>query len=61
MKLAALFDVTGVITGGAGGIGYAYVEAMTDDGARFTPLDIDRTGLPVGFENLRARAATSTA
>jgi len=58
MKLAELFDVSGLVTavtGGASGIGYAYAEAMADNGARVTLIDVDRAGLPAAVEKLRAR------
>jgi NAD(P)-dependent dehydrogenase (short-subunit alcohol dehydrogenase family) len=45
VKLAAPFDVTGLITSGAGDIGYAYADAMADNGAGVALLDIDRTRL----------------
>ncbi len=48
MKIAKLFDVSGlatIVTGGASGIGYAYAEAMADNGAHVAMLDIDRASL----------------
>jgi NAD(P)-dependent dehydrogenase (short-subunit alcohol dehydrogenase family) len=48
MKTSALFDVSGlavVVTGGASGIGRAFGEALADNGARVTLLDIDAKGL----------------
>jgi NAD(P)-dependent dehydrogenase (short-subunit alcohol dehydrogenase family) len=48
MKADKLFDVRGlatVVTGGASGIGLAYAEAMADNGARVTLLDIDAASL----------------
>jgi NAD(P)-dependent dehydrogenase (short-subunit alcohol dehydrogenase family) len=61
VKIADLFKVDGygvVVTGGASGIGLGYVEALAENGARVTILDIDaqRTGTEVkrlqgaGFE-----------
>jgi NAD(P)-dependent dehydrogenase (short-subunit alcohol dehydrogenase family) len=44
MKAAQLFDVGGrvaVVTGGAGGLGRAYAEAMLDNGAEVMLLDRD--------------------
>jgi NAD(P)-dependent dehydrogenase (short-subunit alcohol dehydrogenase family) len=44
MNAAALFDVSGlatVVTGGASGIGLAYVEVMARNGARVTIMDAD--------------------
>ena len=52
MKIAELFDVRGlatIVTGAASGIGYAYAEAMADNGARVAMLDIDRAGLDSFF------------
>jgi NAD(P)-dependent dehydrogenase (short-subunit alcohol dehydrogenase family) len=48
MKIEKLFDVKGLVvavTGGASGIGLAYAQALADNGARVTLLDIDRQGL----------------
>src|SRR5262245_20065412 len=48
MKVAELFRVEGlgvIITGGASGIGLAFVEALAENGARVTILDIDRAGI----------------
>jgi NAD(P)-dependent dehydrogenase (short-subunit alcohol dehydrogenase family) len=56
MKAAALFAVEGlatVITGGASGIGLAYGEAMADNGARVTLLDIDAAALAEAVDRLR--------
>ncbi|HEY4113257.1 MAG TPA: SDR family NAD(P)-dependent oxidoreductase [Rhizomicrobium sp.] len=44
MKIADLFNVEGygvVITGGASGLGLGYAEALAENGARVTLLDID--------------------
>lgn len=44
MKIAEMFSVAGhgvVVTGGASGLGLAYTEAMAENGARVTMLDID--------------------
>jgi NAD(P)-dependent dehydrogenase (short-subunit alcohol dehydrogenase family) len=48
MKASELFDVAGlavIVTGAASGIGYAYADAMADNGARVVLVDIDRAGL----------------
>jgi NAD(P)-dependent dehydrogenase (short-subunit alcohol dehydrogenase family) len=44
LKIAEMFSVAGhgvVVTGGASGLGLAYTEAMAENGARVTMLDID--------------------
>ena len=44
MVSTALFDVKGlgvVVTGGASGLGLAFTEALADNGARVTILDVD--------------------
>jgi len=56
MKAAELFDVRDlatVITGGAGGIGRAYAEAMLDNGARVRLLDRDAERLDAALVELR--------
>jgi len=58
MKTAELFDVQGVatiVTGAASGIGFAYAEAMADNGARVALLDIDRAGLDKAVAKLKAK------
>jgi len=48
MKLRELFKVDGygvLVTGGASGIGLGYVEAMAENGARVTMLDINAQGI----------------
>ncbi len=48
MKAAELFDVTGlgvIVTGGASGLGLAFVEALAENGARVTMLDVDETSV----------------
>src|SRR5215472_104032 len=45
MKIAELFKVQGygvVVTGGASGLGLAFGEALAENGARVTLLDVDR-------------------
>jgi len=58
MKIAELFDVKGlatIVTGAASGIGYAYAEAMADNGARVALFDIDRAGLDQAVGKLQAK------
>ncbi|MGO8917942.1 MAG: SDR family NAD(P)-dependent oxidoreductase [Stellaceae bacterium] len=57
MKIEALFDVGGlatIVTGGASGIGFAYAEAMADNGARVTVMDIDAAALDQAVARLNA-------
>jgi len=56
MKISELFKVEGygvVVTGGASGLGLAYAEALAENGARVTILDIDAQGIE--RESLRLR------
>src|SRR5580692_11785653 len=56
MKASELFDVTGlavIVTGAASGIGYAYADAMADNGARVVLVDIDRAGLDQAVAKLK--------
>lgn len=58
MKIQKLFDVSNlatVVTGAANGIGLAYAEAMIDNGARVTLLDINGPRLESTVAGLRAR------
>ncbi|HUO92957.1 MAG TPA: SDR family NAD(P)-dependent oxidoreductase, partial [Rhizomicrobium sp.] len=44
MKIADLFKVEGygvVVTGGASGLGLGFAEALAENGARVTLLDVD--------------------
>jgi NAD(P)-dependent dehydrogenase (short-subunit alcohol dehydrogenase family) len=46
MKITDLFKVEGygvIVTGGASGLGLAYAEALAENGARVTLLDVDAT------------------
>jgi NAD(P)-dependent dehydrogenase (short-subunit alcohol dehydrogenase family) len=57
MKIADLFDVSGlctVVTGAASGIGLAYSEVMAVNGARVTLMDVDAAGLATQVERLNA-------
>jgi NAD(P)-dependent dehydrogenase (short-subunit alcohol dehydrogenase family) len=48
LKISELFKVEGfgvIVTGGASGIGLAYAEALAENGARVTILDIDPDGI----------------
>ena len=45
MKIGELFKVEGlgvIVTGGASGLGLGYAEALAENGARVTILDVDR-------------------
>lgn len=56
MKISELFKVEGygvVVTGGAGGIGLAYAEALAENGAHVTILDIDAPGIDRETQRLR--------
>ncbi len=58
MKAANLFDVSGlvtIVTGGASGIGYGCAEAMVDNGALVTLIDLDREGLNQAVVRLTPR------
>jgi NAD(P)-dependent dehydrogenase (short-subunit alcohol dehydrogenase family) len=55
MKTGDLFDVTGlttIVTGGGSGIGLACAEAMADNGARVTIIDIDPARLEAAVAKL---------
>ena len=58
MKAAQLFDVSGlatIVTGAASGIGFAYAEAMADNGARVTLMDKDSPSLDASVRQLAER------
>jgi NAD(P)-dependent dehydrogenase (short-subunit alcohol dehydrogenase family) len=57
MKVDEMFDVKGlacVVTGAASGIGLAYSEVLSANGARVTLIDIDEARLSQEVERLRA-------
>ena len=56
MKIADLFKVEGygvVVTGGASGLGLGFVEALAENGARVTMLDIDEKRIAAETDRLR--------
>jgi NAD(P)-dependent dehydrogenase (short-subunit alcohol dehydrogenase family) len=56
MKISELFKVEGygvVVTGGASGLGLAYAEALAENGAQVTILDIDAQGIDRESQRLR--------
>ncbi len=56
MKAADMYKVEGygaVVTGGASGLGLAYVEVLAENGARVTVLDIDRARIDREVARLR--------
>jgi NAD(P)-dependent dehydrogenase (short-subunit alcohol dehydrogenase family) len=58
MKIAQLFDVSGlatIVTGGASGIGLACAEAMSDNGARVTLLDANAESMTAAVVKLKSR------
>jgi NAD(P)-dependent dehydrogenase (short-subunit alcohol dehydrogenase family) len=58
MKSALLFDVSDlavIVTGAASGIGFAYAEAMADNGAKVTMIDSHPENLDIALEQLRER------
>src|SRR5687767_2574620 len=58
MKIAQLFEVSGlatVITGAASGIGFACAEAMSDNGAQVTLMDVNEKTLADAVAALEAR------
>jgi NAD(P)-dependent dehydrogenase (short-subunit alcohol dehydrogenase family) len=59
MKTSELFDVAGlatIVTGAASGIGYAYAEAMADNGDSATRACdcVRRRSLPINLKKHRA-------
>ena len=58
MKISELFDVTGygvIVTGGASGLGLAYAEALAENGARVTILDVDSANIGTETKRLQAQ------
>ena len=56
MKAAEMYKVEGygaIVTGGASGLGLAYVEVLAENGARVTMLDIDPGGIDRELTRLR--------
>ena len=61
MKVQELFRVDGygvIVTGGASGIGLGYAEALAENGARVTLLDVDATRIADETKRLEARGWT---
>jgi NAD(P)-dependent dehydrogenase (short-subunit alcohol dehydrogenase family) len=57
LKISELFKVEGygvIVTGGASGLGLAYAEALAQNGARVTILDIDPQGIERETQRLKA-------
>lgn len=54
-------DLAAVVTGGATGIGFAYAEAMADNGAQVALFDVDADALDRAVANLAARGAKARA
>ena len=58
MKISDLFTVegyAGVVTGGASGLGLGFVEALAENGAQVTMLDIDPERIEREVQRLRAK------
>ena len=56
MKIEELFKVEGfgcIVTGGASGLGLGFTEAMAENGARVTMLDVDKDGIDKEVQRLR--------
>ncbi len=57
MKIADMFKVEGycaIVTGGASGLGLGFVEALAENGAKVTILDIDAIGVEREVKRLRS-------
>ncbi|HEY4212985.1 MAG TPA: SDR family NAD(P)-dependent oxidoreductase [Steroidobacteraceae bacterium] len=57
MKIADLFTVEGyaaIVTGGASGLGLGFTEALANNGARVTMLDVDAGSIDKEVKRLRA-------
>ena len=64
MKSTELFSVEGygvVVTGGASGLGLAFAEALAENGAAVTILDVDGTAIEAEVPASPARATTFAA
>jgi NAD(P)-dependent dehydrogenase (short-subunit alcohol dehydrogenase family) len=58
MKVAELFSVEGycgIVTGGASGLGLGFVEALAENGARMTMLDLDADRIEREVARLRGK------
>jgi NAD(P)-dependent dehydrogenase (short-subunit alcohol dehydrogenase family) len=56
MKISELYDVKGygvIVTGGASGLGLAYTEALAENGARVTLLDVNPQRVAEETQRLR--------
>ena len=56
MKIAEMFSVDGycaIVTGGASGLGLGFTEALAENGARVTMLDISRERIDTEVQRLR--------
>ena len=54
-KLFAVADRSAVVTGGAGGIGFAFADILSDQGARVTLLDRDAAKIKSAVQRLSGR------